>query len=394
LDEVIEAMARVSCEAYINPSSTVGTVVGTDRIRLQAAETMRQLVNAEEIDGFYFTSGATESNNWVMGPFARSSPSRTIIISDIEHPSVTAAAEVLMSEGFRILKTPVSGGGLLDLEELSQMLDGDVAIVSVMAANNETGVVQPMREIGRLIRTRSPGALFHSDATQTIGKMAIDLQGDWEDIDILSFSAHKFHGPKGIGGIYVRPGIAVRPFIHGGGQEGGLRSGTTNTPALAGLAVAAASARATIPFAPDLRDKFETELRMEFPSVVVHSVQAPRLPNTSCFSIPGIVASDIVYALADEQIVIGTGSACSAGAAKPPRTLLKMRVDYDLAASALRVSLGKFNCRADLSSLIAALVKHVKSSTYGGAKMSAGDDLPSSTDRRNRASQRLLISET
>jgi cysteine desulfurase len=371
LDEVIEVMARVSRENYVNPSSTAGAIIGADRIQLQAAEALRQLINAEEIDGFYFTSGATESNNWVMGPIARSLPLRTIIISDIEHPSVTAASELLISEGFRVLQAPVTKDGLVDLEKLYPMLDADVALVSVMAANNETGVVQPIREIGSLIREFSPAAIFHSDATQAVGKITIDLQGDWQDVEILSFSAHKFHGPKGIGGIYVRPGIAISPFIHGGGQQGGLRSGTTNTPALAGLAVAATHARAIPAPGPDLRDMFEAELRMQSPSALVHSTHGPRLPNTSCFSIPGIIASDIVTTLAEQQIIIGTGSACSAGATEPPRTLLKMGVDYEVAACALRVSFGRFNSAVDVSSLLNAIATYLENLPHCEARLSA-----------------------
>jgi cysteine desulfurase len=284
---------------------------------------------------------------------------------------VTAASELLVSEGFRVLQAPVTKDGLVNLEKLSRMLDGDVALVSVMAANNETGVVQPIREIGGLIRERSQAAIFHSDATQAIGKITVDLQGDWQDVEILSFSAHKFHGPKGVGGIYVRPGIVISPFIHGGGQQGGLRSGTTNTPALAGLAIAAMHARAMLAPGSDLRDMFEAELRMQSPLAVVHSFQAPRLPNTSCFSIPGIVASDIVTALAEQQIIIGTGSACSAGAIEPPRTLLKMGVDYEVAACALRVSFGRFNSTGDVSSLVNAMATYLENSAHCEARLSA-----------------------
>jgi cysteine desulfurase len=358
-DEVIDAMGHVAREAYINPSSTAGSMLGIGRIRIDAATEMRVLLNAEDVEGFYFTSGATESNNWVMGPIARSLPFRTVIISDVEHPSVTEAAELLTRDGFRVIKARVTRDGLLDLNNLSQLLDGDVGMVSVMAANNETGAIQPIREIGLLIRERSCRALFHTDATQAIGKTSVDLQADWDQVDLLSFSAHKFHGPKGIGGLYVRPGIPIPPFIVGGGQESGLRSGTINTPSLAGVAVAARNAQTAFASVCEIRDLFEAELKARLPTAIIHASRAPRLPNTSCFSIPGHIASETVAALAGQGIIVGTGSACSAGAVEPPHTLLRMGVDYEVAATALRVSLSAYNSIYDMRTLVEALyIRH------------------------------------
>jgi cysteine desulfurase len=359
-EEVIDAMGRAGRDAYINPSSIAGSMLGMDRIRIEAAAAMRELLNAEDIEGFYFTSGATESNNWVMGPIARSMSCRTIIISDIEHPSVTEASAALAREGFRLIKARVAGDGRLDLNNLARLLDDNVAIVSVMAANNETGVIQPIQEIGRIIRERSPGAIFHTDATQAIGKSSVDLQHDWGDVDLLSFSAHKFHGPKGVGGLYVRPGISIPPFIVGGGQEEGLRSGTTNTPALAGLTIAAKQAMtSTGNEVAGIRDAFEAALTEKLPSAIVHSYQAPRLANTSCFSIPAGNAGEVVAALAAKGIIVGTGSACSAGAAEPPHTLLRMGVNYEVAAAALRVSLSRYNSMRDVQTLLEALATYV-----------------------------------
>jgi cysteine desulfurase len=235
-------------------------------------------------------------------------------------------------------------------------LKEDTALISIMAANNETGVLQPVAEIGRLIRERCPVALFHTDATQAVGKIPIDLQGEWQDVDLLSFSAHKFHGPKGIGGLYIRPGFEIEPMLLGGGQEHGLRSGTTNTPSLAGLAVAASEARDMNLYAiRELRDTFETCLQVEFPDIMIHSRTAPRLPNTSCFSLSGIIGEEIALALASNEIIVGTGAACSAGAIQSSKTLRSMGVAHEIAVGGLRVSLSRFSSHQETTNLIARL---------------------------------------
>jgi cysteine desulfurase len=355
-DDVIEAMVVCMREDYVNPSSQAGGLMGADSLRASAAAAMTRLLHAEDPECFVFTSGATESNNWVLGPIARSCSGRTVAISTIEHASVSEPAQALKKEGFYVRSLPVDRHGVLDLNALAESLSEDVAAVSVMTANNETGTLQPLAEIARILRDRAPGALFHTDATQAVGKVKIDLRGELEEIDLLSFSGHKFHGPKGVGGLYIRPGIEVPAMLLGGGQENGLRSGTTNTPALAGLAVAARLLVTTdFDTVRKLRDRFETALREVFPSVVVHSAEALRLPNTSCFSIPGLVASDIVDALASREIVVGNGSACSAGAMHPPKTLLAMGVPYDLATATLRVSLAASTDWWELLTFIEAL---------------------------------------
>jgi cysteine desulfurase len=356
LDEVVGVVARVSREQYVNPSSTAGDVIGAIRPRYEAATAMARLLNAEGADRLVFTSGATESNNWVLGPIARSCAARTIIVSAIEHASVAEPARLLEKEGFCVRVAPVDSQGVIRLDALAHLLSDDVAIVSVMAANNETGALQPIDGVGRVVRSCAPAALFHTDATQAVGKMLVDLQGEFREVDLLSFSAHKFHGPRGIGGLYVRTGVAIPAMLHGGGQEASLRAGTINTPGLAGLAAAAHLVdTANFNVVRGLRDRFELALREVFASVIVHSAQTLRLPNTSCFSVPGVIASDVVEALARQNIVVGNGSACSAGAMHPPKTLLAMAVPYDLATSALRVSLAPSTNWWELHTFIGAL---------------------------------------
>jgi len=353
---VVEAMLPYLTDCYFNASASTAAFTGADKPRSEAAAAMAELLNAEEPDCFTFTSGATESNNWVFSSFARGRKTGRILVSAVEHASVSEPAAELARAGFEVVEVPVDTHGVVRLDALRDALREDTALVSIMAANNETGVLEPVAEIGRLIRERCPPALFHTDATQAIGKIPVDLQGEWQDVDLLSFSAHKFHGPKGIGGLYIRPGFELEPMLMGGGQEHGLRSGTTNTPALAGLAAAAAEARDLKQQAiRDLRDNFESRLLDALPDAVVHSRTAPRLPNTSFFSIPEMLGDEMVAALATIGIIVGTGAACSAGAIQSSKTLQAMGVHHALAVSGLRVSLSRNTTLENIQALLAEL---------------------------------------
>ena len=240
---------------------------------------------------------------------------------------------------FEVIKAPVDQDGLVLLDELDGLLSDDTLMVSIMAANNETGVLQPLQEIGKIIRYRSPGARFHTDATQAIGKLSIDLQSLWSEVDLLSFSAHKFHGPKGVGGLYFRKGSDLAPMFRGGGQEYGLRSGTTNTPALAGLAAAVSEIDlSVVEKIRRKRDEFEEELINVFPEVVIFSRNVSRLPNTSAFSFDGMVGEELTQILAANGIIIGSGSACSSGAGHPSKTILALGAPYSLAEGTIRLS--------------------------------------------------------
>ncbi len=361
----VEAMLPYLTECYFNASASTAAFTGADKPRGEAAAAMARLLNAEEPDCFTFTSGATESNNWVFSSFARGSKAGRVLVSAVEHASVSEPAAELARAGFEIVEAPVDAQGVVRLDALRDALREDTALVSIMAANNETGVLEPVAEIGRLIRERCPAALFHTDATQAVGKIPVDLQGDWQDVDLLSFSAHKFHGPKGIGGLYIRPGFELEPMILGGGQERGLRSGTTNTPALAGLASAASEARdLKLQAIRDLRDIFESRLLHELPEAVIHSRSVPRLPNTSYFSLPGMLGEELAGALATAGIIVGTGAACSAGAIQSSKTLRAMGVAHEMAVGGLRVSLSRSSTLQDLTDLIVQLkaIRHEASS--------------------------------
>lgn len=350
---VVEAMLPYFTECYFNASASTTVFTGADKPRYQAAAAMAMLLSAEEPECFTFTSGATESNNWVFSSLARGRKTGRVLISAIEHASVSEPAAELARVGFEVVEVPVDAQGIVRLDDLCDDLREDTALVSIMAANNETGVLEPIAEIGRLIRERCPAALFHTDATQAVGKISVDLQGDWQDVDLLTFSAHKFHGPKGIGGLYIRPGLELGPMLLGGGQERGLRSGTSNTPGLAGLASAAAEAHSLeTDVIRDLRDTFEARLLNALPEVIIHSRTAPRLPNTSYFSVPGVDGEEVAQDLAVSGIVIGTGAACSSGAIVGSKTLRSMGVPQSIISGGLRVSISRFSTIAQLDVLL------------------------------------------
>lgn len=351
---VIDSALPYLHECYFNASSAPFT--GADKPKINAATALSELLNAEDPACFAFTSGATESNNWVITSLCRGKENGRVIISAIEHPSIAEPAREFVRGSLELVEVPVDQDGLIRLDSLRDVLQDDTILISVIAANNETGVLQPIQEIGRIIRDRCPAAVFHTDATQAIGKIAINLQDDWQDVDLLSFSGHKFHALKGIGGIYVRPGVELVPMILGGGQQQGLRAGTLNTAGLAGLAQAATEALSN----PServrrLRNEFEERLKEAFPDIIIHSVHAPRLPNTTYFSLPGIVAGDAVDILGAAGVIVGTGSACSAGAIQPSKTLQAMKVNHELASSALRISLSRFSTTEEISRLLQAL---------------------------------------
>jgi cysteine desulfurase len=355
---VVEAMLPYMTECYFNASASTTAFTGADKPRREASAAMARLLNAEEPDCFTFTSGATESNNWVFSSLTRTRKAGRVLISAIEHASIAEPAAELARVGFEVIEIPVDAHGVLQLNALRDALREDTALVSIMAANNETGVLEPVLEIGRLIRQLCPAALFHTDATQAVGKISVDLQGDWQDVDLLSFSAHKFHGPKGIGGLYIRPGIELESMILGGGQEKGLRSGTTNTPALAGLAEAASDARSlNIKTIEALRDTLETRLIDAIPATVIHSRMAPRLPNTSCLSLPSMLGEEIAGFLASEGVIVGTGAACSAGAIHPSVTLRSMGVAHEVVVNSIRVSLSRISTIKEIEELVIRLKK-------------------------------------
>lgn len=348
-------MAACMREGYANPSSITAHYTGANKYRREAAAAMAALLNTEP-ENFVFTSGATESNNWIFGPIAENCDGRTILISAIEHPSVTEPAMALRKRGFNVIEVPVDTQGVLKPDALEASLSEGVAIVSIMSANNETGVIQPIRKVGEIIRSKAPKALFHVDGTQSVGKVPIDLSNEFDEVDLFSFSAHKFHGPKGIGGLFIRDGIVVNPMVLGGGQELGYRSGTVNSPALAGLTVAAREALTNDPEElAYMRDEFEQILLTIWPNTILFSEKSDRLPNTSMFSICPGNGTDLVDALAQHECIVSAGSACSSGTTTPAKTLLAMGVEYDVALGGIRLSVSILTQKREIKLFLRSL---------------------------------------
>jgi cysteine desulfurase len=342
--EVVEAMATFMTSRFWNASSAYGQLDGLEGFVESAKTAIRRLSGIGSDDEVIFTSGATESNAWAVTEGARrAAGTGWVLSSGIEHPSVREALEHFQEQGLDVRWVPVTREGVLDLDELKGLIDPNLRFVSLMLAHNETGVIQPLGEASALIRERSPECLIHTDATQALGKMPISFSDDLNEVDLISFSGHKFHGPKGIGGLIIRNGVRVEPLIRGGGQQNDLRSGTMNTPSIAGIGAAANKCRELLEerwheAVRAVRDHFEDRISSVFPGALILGKQAPRLPNTSFFGIPGTDADDLVLALAAKGIAVSKGSACSAQSIEPSRTAAQMGYSYEEASSLIRFS--------------------------------------------------------
>lgn len=341
---VIEAMTAALAET--GNASSVHRFGRLARRSIEGArEDVAALVGASARQ-VVFTSGGTEANNLALA--ALGNGGRRIIVSAVEHDSVLKAApqaEVL----------PVNGQGEIDLAALQALLvrDPRPAVVAVMLANNETGATQPVARAAHLAHAH--GALIHCDAVQAAGKIEIDMSR--LGVDTLSLSAHKIGGPQGIGALVVADTVASQPSIKGGGQERGWRAGTENMPAIRGFGVAARLARedfSTLQELAALRDEMEMRLRHAVPEAIIFSPENARLPNTSCIALPGISAETSVMALDLQGIAISAGSACSSGKVRPSHVLLAMGVTAELAASAIRISLGWRTQASDIDHLVEA----------------------------------------
>jgi cysteine desulfurase len=352
--EVFEAMRPFLTTHYGNPSS--GHALG--RESRTAVETARRqvadLLGARSPSEVVFTSCGSESNNWAIGGFLEQNPNRRhIITTRVEHEAVRKLCEHLSEIGCETTWLNVDEEGLIDLDDLRKALRRDTGIVSIMLANNETGVLFPITEIGNMIREHSD-AVFHVDGVQAVGKIPLDLQ-NWP-VDLFSISGHKFHAPKGVGALYIRDGIKLPPFIIGGGQEQGRRSGTEAVPNLVALGAASALAnefdghkRIRV-----LRDHMERTILKSISGTKVNGPPESdkRLPNTSNISFEGIPGPDLVAALDAVEISVSTGSACHADSADISPVLAAMKVPRSFALGSIRFSLGRYNTEADVEALL------------------------------------------
>jgi len=341
LPEVLEAMLPWLRDGHANPSGAYASARHARRAIDDARAEVADWIGAEP-DEIVFTSGGTESVNTALHSMDRLVGAGAAVVSSIEHSAVLRCAEDLSRP---VKYAPVHPDGRLDLEKFAALLPG-AAMVSVMAANNETGAIQPLREVCSMVRER--GLPVHSDAVQLAGKA--DLNVRWLGVDFLSLSAHKFHGPKGVGALYARRGIRFFPLLKGGSQENGRRGGTEDVAAIVGMGAAAAAMRRRVQDHMALqlmRDSFESKLLTELPGVAVTGDPVHRLPNTSHLSFEGCEAVDLIQLLDQAGLECSAGSACMAGKIRPSHVQLAMGLDGARGRSSLRFSFSLLNTSAE-----------------------------------------------
>jgi L-seryl-tRNA(Ser) seleniumtransferase len=335
---VLERMLPFLSDRYGNPSSDHAFGVGVRGAVEEARQEVADLLGCDPGE-IVFTSGATEANSLALHGVMEGQPGRRILISAVEHPSVKAPCVALRDRGFLVDVLGVDRTGRVDVNELDRRLTADTALVSVMHANNETGTVQPIAELARAAKMK--GVLFHTDAAQTVGKIPV-LVGRL-GVDLLSIAGHKFNAPQGVGALFVRAGTKLRPFLLGGGQEGGRRSGTENVASIVGLGAACAIAKRRLAERPaqlvELRDRLWARLKAGIPELKLNGNETFRLPNTLNFCVPGCASSELLQTVT--EVAASTGSACHQGAAATvSATLLAMGLRPEEAERAIRVSVG------------------------------------------------------
>lgn len=354
--EVLEAMRPFLDELYFNPSS-VYEAARTPRDAVgQARKTVARSLGARP-DEILFTGCATESNNSaIFGTIAANATRKHIITTGVEHPAVFEVAGELKRRGFEVDFVPVGRSGRLDISAYVRALRPDTLLVSAMHANNETGVIFPVADIARIAKETDPSIVVHSDATQTAGKVPIDLRGDLKHVDLLSLSGHKLHAPKGIGVLFVRRGTPCRPFMLGGHQEDGRRAGTENVAFIVGLARALEIADEHHDVDEQrirtLRDRLETALSEAIPYSEVNGAGMDRLTNTLNLAIHFIEGEGMLYQLSAEGICASSGSACTSGSLEPSHVLRAMSVPFTAVHGSIRFSLSRFTTEAEIDRVI------------------------------------------
>ncbi len=359
--KVLEAMLPFFTEYYGNPSAVYSFAETAKKAVEDAREKLAELIHAKK-DEIYFTGGGSESDNWALKATAEAygNKGKHIITSKIEHHAILHTCEWLEKHGFEVTYLDVDEKGLVSPEELEKAIRPDTILISIMAANNEIGTIEPLAEIGEIAHKH--GILFHTDAVQAFGHIPLDV--DAMHIDMLSASGHKINGPKGIGLLYIRKGVKIRSFIHGGAQERQRRAGTHNVPGIVGFGKAAELAFANM----DVRIKYETELRdylikrvsSEIPYTKVNGDLEKRLPNNANFCFRFIEGESMLILLDQNGICGSSGSACTSGSLDPSHVLLAIGLPHEIAHGSLRLSLSEKTTREDIDFTIDELKKIIE----------------------------------
>ncbi len=385
--EVVDAMRPYFETKYWNPSSMYAPALELAREIASARELIAKRLGASDPDEIVFTSCATESNNAALVGGLRAAlkadpKRRQIVTTRVEHPAVLEVCKRLEKDGFEVSWIGVDRDGKLNLREYVQALQpGKTAVVSIMRANNETGVIFPIEKLARLAKQTDPKIVFHVDATQSVAKLPLDLSkvesgdaltGAFGLVDLLSFSGHKIHAPKGIGVLYVRRGTPFEHFLIGGHQEKGRRAGTENVPYIMGLAKALDLETDSIVENGDrmakMRDRLQEALETRVPRLIVNGKNAPRTPNTLNVAVYGAEGEAILMLMSERGVCVSSGSACTSGSLEPSHVLSAMRVPTGALQGNFRFSLSRYTTDEDIDRAIEAFVEVVAAVRYTSCK--------------------------
>ncbi len=359
--EVVDAMLPYFTEKYGNPSSVYGFAAENKEVISRQRRVIAEVLGAKENE-IYFTAGGTESDNWALTATAEAyaSKGKHIITSRIEHHAILHTCEYLEKRGYEVTYLDVDENGLVDPKKVEEALRPDTILISIMTANNEIGTIQPIREIGEIARAH--GVLFHTDAVQAFAQIPINVEEC--HIDMLSASGHKLNGPKGIGFLYIRKGVKIRSFIHGGAQERKRRAGTENVPGIVGLGKAVELAASTMEERAEretkLRDYTIARIEKEIPYCHLNGDRVKRLPNNINFSFRFIEGESMLIKLDLKGICASSGSACTSGSLDPSHVLLAIGLPHEIAHGSLRMTLGADTTKEDLDYTVDCLKQIVE----------------------------------
>jgi len=361
--EVVEAMTPFFTELYGNPNSLHKFGTATHPALAKAIDQVYTALNASDEDDIIFTSCATESNNWVLqsiyNDYIKNGEKDHIITSEVEHPSILSTCAWLEEQGVKVTYLPVNEEGRVEAHVVKSFITEKTALVSIMWASNETGVINPIKEIGEVCKERK--VLFHSDAVQAVGKIPVDLQD--VHVDFVSMSAHKFHGPKGIGALFIKNSQPLSPLLHGGDQMSGRRSGTLNVPYIVGMGkaieMATQNIEQTMASIRAKRDHLEDEL-LKLSDTFTVGKREHRTPNTILISVKGVEGEGMLWDLNNAQIGASTGSACASEDLEANSVMLAIGADSELAHTGIRLSLSRYTTDEEVEYVIEHFKKAVE----------------------------------
>lgn len=361
-DSVIQAMLPFFNDNFGNASSTYTTPGQNSRKALEEARgTVAAAIGADSTE-IYFTSGGSEADNWAVKGICEKNKKKGnhIITTTIEHHAILHACEYMEKQGYRVTYLPVDEYGMVSVESVREAICEDTVLCTIMFANNEIGTINPIREIGALCREK--GVIFHTDAVQATGAIPINVKE--MNIDLLSMSSHKFHGPKGVGALYIRKGIQIESLIHGGAQEKGKRATTENVAGIVGMATALKEACANMEEKTEkitrLRNKLIEEVLSKVPYTRLNGHPEKRLPNNTSFCFKYIEGESLLLSLDIEGFVVSSGSACTSGSLDPSHVLLGIGLPHETAHGSLRATLSEFTTEEEIDSFVETLIPIVK----------------------------------